>query len=175
MFAQATGAEKTQKALRQQIKSLFLSPQCILVERGPSKATLLSKLKQSWIINEPFVFHQVCLWVLMDSMGHSPPHHFKFSWKCNKFPWQRTVCVARHEAANLFGTSWTFSLQRSLHWLKKYLCVLLRQIFREKYSDLHEKRFFSLLCFFFTGGAYAENFVGLKELWWPRNLRITEN
>ena len=47
VFAQAAGAEKTQKALRQQIKSLFLSPQCILVELGPSKATLLSKLKQS--------------------------------------------------------------------------------------------------------------------------------
>ena len=155
--------------------SSVLPPQCILVELGPSKATLLSKLKQSWIINEPFVFHQVCLWVLMDSMGHSPPHHFKFNWKYNKFTWQRTVCVARHEAANLFGTSWTFSLQRSLHWLKKYLCVLLRQIFREKYSDLHEKRFFFPSLLFFTGRAYAENFVGLKELWWPRNLRITEN
>ena len=100
----------------------------------------------------------------MDSMGHSPPHHFKFNWKYNKFPWQRAVCVARHEAANLFGTSWTFSLQRSLHWLKKYLCVLLRQIFREKYSDLHEKRFFFPSLLFFTGRAYAENFVGLKEL-----------
>ena len=95
-------------------------------------------------------------------MGHSPPRHFKFSWKYNKFPWQRAVCVARHEAANLFGTSWTFSLQRFLHWRKKYLCVLLRQTFREKYSDLREKRFFFF--FFFTGGAYAENFVGLKEL-----------
>ena len=100
----------------------------------------------------------------MDSMGHSPPHHFKFNWKYNKFTWQRTVCVARHEAANLFGTSWTFSLQRSLHWLKRYLCVLLRQIFREKYSDLHEKRFFFPSLLFFTGRAYAENFVGLKEL-----------
>lgn len=163
MFAQATGVEKTQKALWQQIKSLFLSPQCILVELGPSKATLLSKLKQSWIINEPFVFHQVCLWVLMDSMGHSPPHHFKFSWKYNKFPWQRAVCVARHEAANLFGTSWTFSLQHFLHWLKKYLCVLLRQIFREKYSDLHEKRFFFLLYFF------------LQEELTPRILWVWKN
>ena len=163
VFAQATGAERTQKALWQQIKSLFLSPQCILVERGPSKATLLSKLKQSWIINEPFVFHQVCLWVLMDSEGHSPPHHFKFSWKYNKFPWQRAVCVARHEAANLFGTSWTFSLQRFLHWLKKYLCVLLRQFFREKYSDLHEKRFFFLLYFF------------LQEELTPRILWVWKN
>lgn len=163
VFAQAAGAEKTQKALRQQIKSLFLSPQCILVERGPSKATLLSKLKQSWIINEPFVFHQVCLWVLMDSKGHSPPHHFKFSWKYNKFTWQRTVCVARHEAANLFGTSWTFSLQRSLHWRKKYLCVLLKQTFKEKYSDLHEKRFFSFFTFFYRRSLRRE-FCGSERI-----------
>lgn len=96
-------------------------------------------------------------------MGHSPPHHFKFNWKYNKFTWQRTVCVARHETANHFGTSWTFPLQRSLHWLKKYLCVLLRQIFREKYSDLHEKRFFFLLYFF------------LQEELTPRILWVWKN
>lgn len=94
-------------------------------------------------------------------MGHSPPHHFKFSWKYNKFTWQRTVCVTRHEAANLFGTSWTFSLQRFLHWRKKYLCVLLRQTFREKYSDLREKRFF----FFFF----------LQEELTPRILWVWKN
>ena len=97
------------------------------------------------------------------TLSHSPPHHFKFSWKYNKVPWQRAVCVARHEAANLFGTSWTFSLQHFLHWLKKYLCVLLRQIFREKYSDLHEKRFFFLLYFF------------LQEELTPRILWVWKN
>lgn len=97
----------------------------------------------------------------MDSKGHSPPHHFKFSWKYNKFTWQRTVCVARHEAANLFGTSWTFSLQRSLHWRKKYLCVLLRQTFREKYSDLREKRFFSS---FFYRRSLRREFCGSERI-----------
>ena len=96
-------------------------------------------------------------------MGHSPPHHFKFSWKYNKFPWQRAVCVARHEAANLFGTSWTFPLQRSLHWLKKYLCVLLKQAFREKYSDLRETRFFFSSSFFFYRRSLRREFCGSER------------
>lgn len=96
-------------------------------------------------------------------MGHSPPHHFKFSWKYNKFPWQRAVCVARHEAANLFGTSWTFPLQRSLHWLKKISlrsskANLQREIFRSAWDA-----FFFSSSFFFYRRSLRREFCGSER------------